>query len=98
MASFDTSFKSSIAALRVAPQAAAAANAKSLVPAGTQPYTPPTSSNGNKSGSDVGSDALVKTQVGPVEDWEGNYRCVLIFTASPLPVSSRSDAKLCLPC
>ncbi|GAA5956691.1 hypothetical protein JCM10213_003318 [Rhodosporidiobolus nylandii] len=62
----DTSFKSSIAALRVAP----AANATAKLPAGqVAPISPPESDASSANGEEVASKGT-----GPVEDWDGNYR------------------------
>ncbi|GAA5909764.1 hypothetical protein JCM6882_002668 [Rhodosporidiobolus microsporus] len=67
--SADTSFKSSIAALRVAPAAAAAAAAAKLPAGQVAPISPPSSKQAN---SDVEESKVATT--GPVVDWEGNYR------------------------
>ncbi|GAA5838308.1 hypothetical protein JCM11251_003459 [Rhodosporidiobolus azoricus] len=61
----DYSFKSSIAALRVAPAAT-----KAKIPAGqVAPISPPSS---KQAGSDVEDNKVAVT--GPVVDWDGNYR------------------------
>lgn len=68
MAAIDTSFKSSIAALRVAP-ASSAATVK-LPSTQMAPISPPESD----ASSVKGEDAVVKMTGEPVEDWEGNYK------------------------
>ncbi|GAA6041029.1 hypothetical protein JCM8097_004683 [Rhodosporidiobolus ruineniae] len=71
MAPVVDSFKSSIAALRVAPAAEHAKGTASVkLPAGqVAPISPPSSAE-----SVEGVDASNKNATGPVEDWEGNYR------------------------
>ncbi|GAA5872170.1 hypothetical protein JCM8547_003825 [Rhodosporidiobolus lusitaniae] len=67
--SVDTSFKSSIAALRVAP----AAN-KAVLPVGqVAPISPPSSVKRTESNFSA-EDNVKAVAGGPVEDWEGNYR------------------------